>query len=203
MNTLAINQTLLGNYPVLGGGFTSGSELDKIENINGWLLYINGINDIEKISFPDEEFQHILPIGQAEHRTLIVGMPTCGGVIRYDLYESEQSYMLVVGAKLDPTMMGESDMQYELAAYLYKEDLSDVFLPRDQAATDLLVARNMLYGHFLTFLDRDNPKETVDDLYFDDDGTFLEEIFQDYIQAIDDLKMLEMSYEEGGAAKDH
>ena len=121
MNAMAMHQTLFGNVMILGQGFTQGKNEELTETVNGWKVSVNGLNPMPELS---SEYLLNRLIGSVEHDSLMIGMFSAGGVIDYHIVETEAAYALVVGVKLDPSLMGESEMHYEYAAVMMKKDFN-------------------------------------------------------------------------------
>ncbi len=83
LDTLALNQTLFNKALIVGDGFQDGQQSYADETINdGWYVFVNG-----KTIIPEQhgELNELYTIGTMYYHDLLVGMPTCGGEVKYSL----------------------------------------------------------------------------------------------------------------------
>lgn len=113
-------QTLLGRFPVFGGGFSIGKyQSEPYRVIDGSEIYITARNDAPHDRVFDRSKLKLW--GKFYHPYLMNGMPGAGGWTKLYVEKIYSHYLLWISSKLDSDMVGPSDWVNELCAWTPNE----------------------------------------------------------------------------------
>lgn len=151
MNTIALNQTVLKKYAVVGQGFKGGKERPACKTPRGYYVFINGFQELPQISKLTELFE----LGSFDYPYLMTGMGTDGGKIRYLFGITEFEYVLIVGVKLDSD--DSDEFAEDVASFVFKDRVP---IPESTHKENYSqIAGELLLAHFTHFIAEDNVSE--------------------------------------------
>jgi hypothetical protein len=151
MNTIALNQTVLKKYAVVGHGFKGGEEKPACKTPRGYNVFINGFQELPEISKIKELFE----LGSFNYPDLLTGMGTHGGIIRYLFGITEFEYILIVGVKLDSD--DSDEFAEDIASFVFKDRVPISESEHQENYSE--IAGELLLAHFTHFIGEDNVSD--------------------------------------------
>jgi len=148
MNQIALNQTVLKKYAVLGQGFMDGDKKPACKTPRGYFVFINGYQELPGISMITELFE----LGSFYYPNLLPGMGDAGGEIKYMFGITEFEYVLIVGVKLD--LDDSEDFANDVASFVFKDRVPIAESRHQENYGD--IAGELLIAHFTHFLGTDD-----------------------------------------------
>ena len=176
LNILALNQSVFKKSLNIGQEF-SPPKLDyAITNENGWHIFVNGITTMPIMAEVKELFQ----IGLLYHKALMVGMPNCGGHLRYTFGYNDSEFILYIGIKLDEDVAGPNDFYDEPAAFMYANRIP-MHRYGAEDITYQMIAKEMLMCHLEILIGREAPDEVLNLIEIISGDLFFQNAFQEYL----------------------
>jgi hypothetical protein len=151
MNYIALNQTILKKYAVVGQGFIGGKEKPACTTPRGYNVFINGFQELPKFSKLTELFE----LGSFNYPYLLPGMGDAGGEINYLFGITEFEYVLIVRVNLD--WDDSEDFAEDIASLVFKDRV-----PMDESKHQenyIEIAGELLLAHFTYFIGDVNVSE--------------------------------------------
>ena len=151
MNYIALNQTILKKYALVGQGFKGGEKKPACKTPRGYYIFINGFQELPEISKITELFE----LGSFGYPYLLSGMGAVGGEIKYLFGITEFEYVLIVGVKLDCD--DSDDYAEDVATFVFKDRVP---IPESEHQENYSeIAGELLLAHFTHFLGKGNVSE--------------------------------------------
>jgi hypothetical protein len=163
MNYLALNQNILNKSMVIGDGPQEGSVEKPINTFNGLQVYLNGTHKMPKHA----KLNKGSLIGSMIHPNALDGMPDCTGELRYEFWDTNKEYLIVVRLKLDESSNGESEPAADILAMVKRDTMPDSITQTEENHD--IISKDMILCHFDSLFEFYNSIEELDDWTFEDD----------------------------------
>tara|TARA_B100000497_G_C7569827_1_gene343386 strand:+ start:88 stop:750 length:663 start_codon:yes stop_codon:yes gene_type:complete len=185
---LALNQTLFNKAFIIGKGFEEGKQSYADETINdGWYVFVNG-----KTIIPEEhgDIKELYTIGTMYYDDLLVGMPSCGGQVRYSLAITNDEYLIIVGVKIDNDEDEETDFIEDIAVFMWINRMPSPMFRKGELTIQKL-AKELLMSHFLVFMGSNNAREIYNRIEIDrtEENSVLIEVIEEFIELTESNKI--------------
>lgn len=148
MNYIALNQTILKKFGVVGQGFKGGEEKPACKTPRGYYVFINGFQELPEIS----EVTELFDLGSFDYPYLLTGMGNVGGEIRYLFGITEFEYVLIVRVKLDSD--DSDDFAEDVASFVFKDRVPISESAHQENYSE--IGGELLLAHFTHFLGKDD-----------------------------------------------
>ena len=181
---LALNQTLFKKSLIVGQDFNEGKQGFPDKSFDfGWYVYVNGRSEIPDVK---GKAQEILDIGTFYYPDLLVGMPSCGGTVKYSLVITDEEWLIIVGVKLDNNESSASEFVEDIATVMFLRD----YLGRGEF-TKVKLAKELLMPHILVFIGLENPREIYNRMKINnnDENSILIETIEEFIELAESNKI--------------
>ena len=164
MNYLALNQNIFNKPLVIGSGPQEGKAEDPISTFNGLKVYLNGTH-----AMPDHsELLNGMVIGRMIHPYAMNGMPSSSGELSYELWDSENEYIIIVRLKLDESSHGDSEPAADILALVKKDEIPESISQNEESYYTL--SEDMLLCHFDLLFEFYEKLEDLNEWTFEDDA---------------------------------
>lgn len=188
LNNLALNQTLFKKTLIIGDGFQDGKQTYADETINdGWYVFVNG-----KTIIPEEHanVNELYTIGTMYYHDLLVGMPSCGGEIKYSLAITKDEYLIIAGVKLDNDQSEKIDFVEDIAVFMYINRMPSTMY-KDGGLTIQKLAKELLMSHFLVFIGSNNARDIYNRIEIEktEENSVLMEAIEEFVKLTESNKI--------------
>jgi hypothetical protein len=124
------------------------------------------------------------------YHDLLVGMPTCGGEVKYSLAITEDEYLIIAGVKLDNDQNEIIDFVEDIAVFMYINRMPSTMY-KDGGLTIQKLAKELLMSHFLVFIGSSNARDIYNRIEIEktEENSVLIEAIEEFVKLTESNKI--------------